>query len=449
MIKCHRTNLSSHTAAFSRLIIVLLAALASSPSLLLADQEASEKPRSKGIPVEVVPVERQTIRAIVYGQGTARAAHREFLTFEAEGKITFIKKGPGGRDLAAGDPVKGPEHNQQNGELLASVDSRDSLAQLDVTQATVEQARQQQIAAGTDLDRARADQQVAVADLKRMRNLIRSQAISRSDLEKSEATAKQAEATVNAAKAGVKTAISAVTAAEAQQVQAQLALERTSIFAPINGIISFLNIDKGQYFSMQRVNTNSEASALKTVPIVVIDPSEFEIVLDLPTFQGTAVKPGQKVYIFTGELLGNAELKGISDLNEENGAIEGSIFSVSPSINPGGRSIQVKVRTRQHNQTLNDGMFVNCWLVVKEHKEVVVLPYNTLLHEGRQAFVYVVDKISGVVERRPVSRGIRGLHGVEIVSGLKAGEQVVGKGRNRLTHGTPVEVVAVRGDSAQ
>ncbi len=448
MLKGYRMNPLSHGLAKALLAILLSVMVFGSSPLSLADEAAVANPARKGIPVEAVPVIKRTIRAYVYGQGTARAVRREFLSFESEGKITFIKRGADGRDLAAGDAVKGPAKGEQNGEILASVDSRDSLAQLDVALAALEQARQQQIAAGTDLDKAKADRQVATTDLKRMRKLVGKQVVSRSDFEKSEARAKQASAAVKAAKAKVQSAISAVNAAKAQVAQARLALERTSIFAPMDGIVAFVNIKEGQYFSRQRLNTSSEASALQTAPIVVIDPSEFEIVLDLPTFQGSAVRPGQKTYIFTGDLLGDLELKGLGDLSDGS-AIQGEVFSVSPSINPGGRSIQVKVRARPRGRSLIDGQFVNCWIVVRERPDAIVLPYNTLLHEGKRKFVFVVDGKSGAVERRAVKLGIRGLHGVQVVSGLKAGEQVVGKGRNRLTDGTLVEVVAVRGEGTQ
>lgn len=429
---------------FVRSLLLACLAVTQAP-LVYSDSGDSAKERRIGIPVEVVPVEQRTIRAIVYGQGTARAVGREFLTFEAEGKVTYIKPGPDGRDLAAGDPVKGPADEQSNGELMASLDSRDSVAQLEIARASVEQARQQEVAARTDLDRVRAEQQVAEADLRRMRELAGRQVVSRSELEKAEAAFKQADASVKAAEAGRQTAASAVSAAEAQLVQAQLALERTSIFAPRDAIVAFLNIREGQYFSKQRLNTSSESAALQTMPIVLIDPSEFEIVLDLPTFQATQVAPGQRVYILTGQTLTSAEIHGAEQTGEIPGAIVGEVFSVSPSINPGGRSVQVKVRARPQGKPLSDGMFVNCWLVVEERQDALVLPYNTLLHEGRNSYVFVLNEATGTVERRDVKRGIRGLKGIEIIEGIKPGEKVIGKGRNRLTPGSRVDVVAERG----
>jgi len=401
---------------------------------------------SKGIAVEIVPAQTKTLHALVYAQGTIRAVRREFLSFESDGKVSYLHK-LDGRDLAAGDRVTGPAGDNDTGQLLASLDSRDSLAQLEIARSALDQANQQKIASQTERDRLLADLDLVTADLKRKQSLIKKQAIARSDFEKTQASVKQAKSALKAAEAGIRTAESAVQAAKAQVAQAQLAMERTSIFAPIDGIVSFVNIKEGQLFSRQQINTSSESAALKSVPIVIIDPSEYEIILDIPSFQGTAVKPGQKAFIFTGEQLSQAELSGVDDLNAAKGTLQGRVFSVSPAINPGGRSIQVKVRVKPDGQqAIFDGMFVNTWLVVKEKQDAVALPYNTLLYDGSQVSVFVYNEQNDTVERREITQGIRGLSDVEIVEGLSAGEKVVGKGRNRLTNGSSVEVVVTRGE---
>jgi len=454
-------------AFFKVSVLFLLVILGPSKQLFADEKEKMEKPQRKGIPIEIIQLKKQTIRAIVYGQGTARSIRREFLSFEAEGKITFIKKDKNGRDLAAGDLVK-------KDELLASVDKRSSVAEIGISKASVEQAKQKKSTAQADLNKAKAGvgkaradlnkakaaQQVALAELKRTKQLVSKQVLPRQELDKADADAKQAEAAVSSAMAGlnsanagvasatagVRSASSGIDSAKAQQVKPTLGLEDTAIVAPMDGIVSFVNIKEGQYFSKQQVNSNSEDSALKTTPIVIIDPTEFEIVLDLPTFQGRTVMPGQKAFTFTGELMGNAELEGITNKEAATKAIRGEVFSVSPAINPGGRSIQVKVRTKPKKGKIYDGMFVNCWLVVKESTDAIVIPYNTVSYEGKKAFVFVVNSESSIAERREIKLGIRGLKGMEVIQGLNEGDQLVGKGHNRLTNGTPVEVVAQRGD---
>ncbi len=415
--------------------------------LLSFSVNATEKALiKKGIAVEAVTVEKKTIRSMVVAQGTIRAVRREFLSFEVYGKVSHIKKHKSGRELIAGDRVLGPDEANKNGELLASLDSRDSLAQLEIARLELEQAKQMQTSAIADKNHSKAELDLVSAELKRMTSLLKKQAISKSDYEQTSASTKQAQAAIQASEAGIKTAISAVAVAESKVAQAQLALERLSIFSPINGIVSSINIKEGRLFSKQQINISSEASALKTTPFVIIDPSEYEVILDIPSFQGIKVKTDQKAFVVSGAQLGNAEMFGIEDPTYKN-VIQGTVFSVSPSINPEGRSIQVKIRVKiKKDQNIYDGSFVNAWLVVDESQDAFVLSYNTLLHNGNEKSVFVLDEATETVKRQIVTLGIRGLHGVEVTQGLSYGDKVIGKGKNRLTDGSTVNIVAVRGE---
>lgn len=422
------------------------------PVIVAAEEVDPEKMPLTGIPVEAVAVEQGNIRAMVYGQGTARALKREFLTFEAEGQITYIKPGVDGRELSEGDRVHGPENGELNGELIASLDSRDSLAQLEVAEAAVAQAKQELVASKADLARAQAEQEVALTQLKRMETLVQSGVIAKADYDNAAADAKQARAAVVAAQAGIRATESTVSSALAQLQQAQLNVERTSIFAPIDGIIAYLNIREGQYFSQQRIDTQSEANALRTVPVVVIDPGTYEITVELPSFQGSRVAPNQSAFIYTGETSGPSQRGDRSPTAYEAAVatgVHGSVFSVSPAINPGGRSIRATIRTTEGADELKDGMFVTCWLVVEEKEGATTLPRNTLLFEGQKTFVFVLSPDMDTVERREVEIGINGLDRVEILNGVSPGEQVIGRGRNRLTTGTRVEVVSKRETTPQ
>ncbi|MFH1243718.1 MAG: hypothetical protein V1689_15365, partial [Pseudomonadota bacterium] len=42
------------------------------------------------LPVRCVRAERGPIQAFVFGEGTARAVRRDFLTFEDQGKVTYV-----------------------------------------------------------------------------------------------------------------------------------------------------------------------------------------------------------------------------------------------------------------------------------------------------------------------------------------------------------------------
>lgn len=74
------------------------------------------------------------------------------------------------------------------------------------------------------------------------------------------------------------------------------------------------------------------------------------------------------------------------------------------------------------------------------------MPYNTLLHDGNEKSVFVLDEATGTVKRKIITLGIRSIYGVEVTQGLSSGDKIIGKGKNRLTEGSTVNIVAVRGE---
>lgn len=59
----------------------------------------------------------------------------------------------------------------------------------------------------------------------------------------------------------------------------------------------------------------------------------------------------------------------------------GEVYSVNPAVNPGGRSIQVQIRTTQGADHLRDGMFVACWIAAEQKPDAIVAPFDALLYE--------------------------------------------------------------------
>ena len=86
-------------------------------------------------------------------------------------------------------------------------------------------------------------------------------------------------------------------------------------------------------------------------------------------------------------------------------------------------------------------MYVSAWIIVQEKDNALRLPRNALMFRGNDVFAFVV-KSGSTVERRKLQLGIRSVDGVEVLSGISAGEQVVTRGRDRLSTGASVKVVA-------
>lgn len=423
-------------------VVSLSAKRVSDRAALRASAVESERPP---LPVKAARARRGTIRAWIYGQGTARAVRREYLTFETQGKVVYVKRGEGGRDLREGDRVTGPPAGEPDakGELLARLDDRDLREELNVARASVNEALEQEVAARAALEQAKAEQEVAAAQLRRNERLFESKTISKSDYELAVADARKADAAVKSTQARINATLSSIATARARVSQAEVALERTRIHAPFDGVIAYLNIKEGYYFALSMVNETTEEAFLKSVPLVVIDPSQYEITLDVPSFDGTLARPGQPAFIILGEDLSAAAARGESEGSLISSVrVLGQVFSVNPAVNPGGRSVQVKVRTVEGAGRLRDGLFVNCWIVVEEKKDVLLAPYNALVYRRLKAHAYVVDDENRAV-KRPVDTGVEGLAEIEIVDGVEEGEVMITEGVDRVSSGARVDVVAV------
>jgi RND family efflux transporter MFP subunit len=244
--------------------------------------------------------------------------------------------------------------------------------------------------------------------------------------------------------------------ADARLRQAELALEQSSLFAPFDGIITRLNIHSGDYVTAHAMNTGSEDARMQSAAIVVINPDEYEIVLQLPAFAVPAIREGQLVRIcpgtegFPDESMptDSSDLSktrfllqpGLSEVKERH--ITGRVYAVSPSFSEEGRSVLVKIRTEEGAELLKDGMFVSCRIIVLEKTDVVLMPSRSLISREGEDFVFVALPESGEVVKRQVRGGIISPLGeTEVLTGLQEGELVVVNQRDRLTDGSKVKVI--------
>lgn len=391
--------------------------------------------------IEAVVIQEQPIQAWVFADGTARSVRREYLTFERSGKIDFIMPGPDGRELRTGDMVK-------TGDVLARMDQRRYQSDIKTADSVLDEAKTQLEVAQAEVTQANTQYQLARTQYERSLSLINSNAISRSEHEEAEATFKNAEAMRASVQAKLRSLEAGITSAEAKLDQSKLTLEETDLISPIDGIIAYLNIEEGFYFTQNIVRTSSESDALQTIPIIVIDPSSYEITVDIPAFEAARVKVGQTVLLTPGNLPATNPFDGSEDTGPVSATAMGKVFSVNPAVNPGGRSVQIVVRTTQGAENLQDGMFTACWIQVENNHDAFVAPFEAFLFEENQPYVFVIEPSVSeamsskfVARRRPVTIGIQGLDSRQIASGVVAGDRVATTGRYRLVDGAPVAVI--------
>jgi RND family efflux transporter MFP subunit len=435
------------------------------PSKQQSPEKADTTALRAKLPVRVVRTRTEPIQNFVSSDGFVSAVRGKHLTFEVPGTITHIKK-VNGRELREGDFVRG-------GELLAQVDDRKLVADIAQANAGRIEAETQRLAAVANLEEAKAqleqakanlrkaqsEREFAKTDLRRYQELFEAGVKSASDRDVRQSSFQNADAGVAAAQAQVKAAEDRVKATQAQVVTAEsgidsasarfdranVTLEDTIIKAPFDGQIAHLNIREGDYWTPQRIQIgNSYQTVVDSVPIILIDPKEFEVIVELPAFNGTLVRPGQSAYIVLDQDLSAASVSGMTQAELFRLArSRGSVFSVSPSVTPGGRAVEAKVRIKEGAKNLRNGARVSVWIAVEENQNALVAPLNAFVFRDQKPHVFVVNPQKRIVEQRQIEMGIEGISMREIRSGVKPGELLVTDGQNRLVNGTPVEIVKI------
>lgn len=440
----HGTKLLKRTLRWILPIFAIIAISGCGYWLTQADEEsppmanATDETTSR-LSVKLASAIRSPIQAWVFAEGTARAVQREYLTFEATGRVTFV--GP----EKPGVPVK-------KDEVLATLDKRTFAAEVDAALATIEDAKTQVQAAIADAEQAKTSSTLQQRQYERAEQLFRNNASSKQELEEAKAAMENARSAVQAAASRARALSSNIAVAEAKLKQAKIELENSEIKSPIDGLVAYMNVEEGFYFTQNMVKTTSESDALTSIPFVIIDPSQFEIIVDVPSFDAQRIEVGQKVIVLPGgtadqTILGTLEGQPSTNAANASGArgtawqATAEVYSVNPAINPGGRSVQVKIRTSGEVEKLRDGMFVTCWIATEESDQAIVAPLDAFLYEENRPYVFVYQPESETVQRRSVTFGIRGLSRYEIATGVAADERLVTDGRYKLVDGTPVSVI--------
>lgn len=207
---------------------------------------------------------------------------------------------------------------------------------------------------------------------------------------------------------------------DAQLNQAKTALDaakgaadKLKLVSPIAGVVSSLSVQTGQMAT--------QASP----PVTVIDMTALILDIRLSEFDVVKVQPGQKVDVYV-DAAGSQPVEGVVEW-------------VSPSPDPRSQAYGVRVKIDNSSGKLRPGMFARAVLVLDKKENAVVVPKRAIVRQGDKAYVFVVK--GGSVERREVQLGMDGGERIEVISGLKSGEQVVVKGQAYLKEGQEINVV--------
>jgi HlyD family secretion protein len=353
--------------------------------------------------VDVAQVTRGPLRVTVDEDGKTRVKERYIVSSPLAGRLLRI-------ELHAGDLVEAEK------TLLAQIEPVDPQL-LDVrskaeAEARVRAAEANRQRAGAELRRAQEGHELAAHNLERARNLIRSKAISREDLDKAEHTDRQTAEELNAAQFAVK-----VSQFEMQLAQAAFLRTREShntqtepssllIRSPING-------------QVLRVLQESDRVVSPGIELLEIgDLANLEAEIDVLSADAVKIKPDTDVWF---ERWGGQEaLKGRVRRVEPSGFTKISALGVEE------QRVNVLidfVDPVEKRRTLGDAFRVEARIVVWQGANVLKVPSGALFRNQGNWAVFVANQ--GQALLRDVQIGKNNGVEAEVVSGLQEGDLVV------------------------
>jgi multidrug efflux system membrane fusion protein len=261
--------------------------------------------------------------------------------------------------------------------------------------------------------RQRDEAQLAAArvTLQRYQTLLGQDSIARQDVDTQAALVKQLEGTVAIDRANEGTA--------------KLNLTWSRITAPVSGRIGLRPVDAGNYISTG--TTGGVAVITQIAPIDV----EFSV-------------PQDRVPEVQERLAQGAQLEATAfDRTRTRQLAKGMFSTLDNLVDTQTGTVKSKARFSNADGALFPNQFVNLRLLLRTVNSAVVVPVTALRHGPNGDYVYVVNE-DNTVSQRPVTRGESSVDNVAVMSGLKAGEQVVTEGGDRLKDGASVQTQADR-----
>ncbi len=391
------------------------------------------------ITVMIKPVIRSDIVDWIVGEGVARASQKKFLNFERGGKVVFINKDLSGQPLHEGSRVRGPFNGEKLGQLLARIDDREQAQELLLHEAALAEARENYAAIQEEYHQIQNTLKLSENQINRIKKLAATGLIAKVEFEKTQNNYLNTQSALKAVIAKTKSAKIQIEKAVIQINLAKLQLEKSSIFAPFGGTIAYLNIKPGEIIQTSAIDLTSESTKLKTAAIVIISDNQYEITLKMPVFDGKYVRRGQSAYIRWGESVTPQWDQEKAKQGEL--VVKGKVYSASPSISPGDRTLQVKIRTSTAKNRLKDGLPVICWIAINEHDAALVIPTESLIIRNNKRYVYRLDPPTSKVKLVEIKTGIEDSKILEILEGVSEHDQIVTIGKLKINNGEVVRII--------
>lgn len=374
---------------------------------------------------------RHTITETVTASGKIYPETEVKIAPEVSGEITEL-------NIEEGDSVN-------KGDVLVKINAAIYSSLVNQASASVSQSKAGEENFKEMIAQSQSQYELALATHNRNKKLYEQKVISQLEYEQGEASYKSAKAALDAAKASASGGKYNVDVAMAGLSQARENLQRTTIIAPSSGIISQLNVKKGE-----RVVGTAQMAG--TEMLTIADMSRIEVRVDVSETDISKVKIGDTT-IIEADAYRNRKFKGIvskiavssakSIMSSAGGNSSDQVtnYTVHVMILPSSYA-DITAKLPKGKYPFKPGMSASVEIQTNRQENILSVPVNavttrdwpdsmkkleelaTITSEIRQV-VFVYNASDKKVYLRDVKTGLQDNKYLEITEGLKEDEEVV------------------------
>ena len=338
----------------------------------------------------------------------------------------------------------------RKGQILARIYADIYLTQRDQVVAGVNQTKAQLSNSTANLVGLKATLDNLKNSYDRQKKLVNDKVISRSEFEQSEQAYLTAQANYNGAKEGLKSGEASIQSAQAQLSKADKDLSRTVITSPMDGMISLMNVKKGERVAGNSFNVGTEMMR-------VADMRSIEVRVDVGENDIPKVKLGDTAVVEV-DAYTNRKFKGlVYKIANPNTGLSSSISSAEVT----NYKVHIRLLPDSYKDLIakgkgfpfRPGMSASADIQTKTKQNVLSIALNAVTTRDKKGdkapgdkkddkkpeqtnvkstsadddieeVVFVLQK-DNKVKKVKVKTGIQDLNNIEILEGLKDGDEVI------------------------
>ena len=307
----------------------------------------------------------------------------------------------------------------QAGQTIAVLEIPELAAQLAGADAGVRRSKEEIRRAEGDLVRAQSAHAAAHSVYARLKQVAESRAglVAQQEIDDSQAKDLEFEAQVSSSSAALSAAQQQLQVAEANQKQYSALSDYSRIVAPFAGVVTSRYADTGALIA---AGTSGSAQSVPVVRLAQI--SKLRLVLPIPESVAAQIHLGDPVKV------------RVQALNQD---IVGKVSRFADSLDRQTRTMETEIDFENGDGHLIPGMYAESQLSLREKKDALTVPLESVTRDGEDATVLAVNT-QNIIEERHVKLGLEDSVRVEVLSGLTDKDRVVIGNRSQFRNGQKI-----------